>query len=119
MSGMETKLHLMADELGDYNGSSANLSGEGFAGMKFIAQATSEADFDAWVHDTKLAPNALNMDAYNELAVPSQDNPRSFYSSVEKGLYNTVIMKYMMPMPEGSGGEHEHMTHDTHNESHH
>jgi len=33
MSGMSSELHLMADEPGTYNGVSANISGEGFAGI--------------------------------------------------------------------------------------
>ena len=41
MPGMKTLLHLIADEPGDYRGSSANLSGEGFAGMVFTAKAAS------------------------------------------------------------------------------
>jgi cytochrome o ubiquinol oxidase subunit 2 len=35
MSGMSTQLHLIANHAGSYNGSSANISGEGFAGMRF------------------------------------------------------------------------------------
>jgi cytochrome o ubiquinol oxidase subunit 2 len=40
MAGMETKLHLIANEAGTYKGMSANYSGAGFSGMKFNAIAT-------------------------------------------------------------------------------
>jgi cytochrome o ubiquinol oxidase subunit 2 len=40
MAGMETKLHLLANEAGSYDGMSANYSGAGFSGMKFKAIAT-------------------------------------------------------------------------------
>ena len=39
MAGMSTQLHLMASEAGTYAGASANLSGKGFAKMKFDTKA--------------------------------------------------------------------------------
>jgi cytochrome o ubiquinol oxidase subunit 2 len=97
MSGMQTELHLMADQAGDYPGASANISGDGFAGMKFTARASSQADFDKWVQTAKSSPNALDSKAYNQLAKPSKNNKPAYYSSSEKGIYATVMMKYMMP----------------------
>jgi heme/copper-type cytochrome/quinol oxidase subunit 2 len=38
---------------GSFRGSSANLSGTGFSGMTFIAKASSEADFNAWVESVQ------------------------------------------------------------------
>lgn len=46
MNGMTTKLHLIANNQGTYRGSSANISGEGFADMVFSTVATSKDDFD-------------------------------------------------------------------------
>ncbi len=40
MAGMQTKLHLIANEAGTYDGISASYSGPGFSGMKFKAIAT-------------------------------------------------------------------------------
>ncbi len=97
MAGMQTKLHLMANETGDYNGSSANLSGEGFSGMKFVARASTPADFDRWVQAVKRSPEVLDMDTYKTLAKPSKDNPITYYSSSNNDLYNTVIGTYMTP----------------------
>ncbi|STV68800.1 cytochrome o ubiquinol oxidase subunit II [Klebsiella pneumoniae] len=46
MAGMQTQLHLIADEAGTYDGISASYSGPGFSGMKFKAIATPDrADF--------------------------------------------------------------------------
>lgn len=42
MAGMMTKLHLIANEEGVFDGISANYSGGGFSGMRFKAIATSE-----------------------------------------------------------------------------
>ena len=97
MAGMQTKLHLMADKLGTYRGSSANLSGEGFSGMKFDATATSREDFDVWVESVKQSGKPLTQAAYKQLAEPSKDVPMATYSPYDTTLYDTILMKYMMP----------------------
>ncbi len=99
MPGMSTKLHLQASEAGDYRGSSANLSGKGFADMTFTAHATPQQDFDAWVADTKSSAAQLTLDSYNELAKPSTGaKPTSYiFPASYEGLYDTVVMKYMTP----------------------
>ena len=97
MSGMSTQLHLMATEPGSYHGSSANISGQGYSGMKFIAKATTRADFDGWVAAAQQSPSALSQAQYNHLALPSRDNPVSTYTLAQAGLYDRVVMKYMKP----------------------
>lgn len=97
MAGMTTHLNINATEKGDYAGSSANISGEGFSDMKFTARAVSKAEFDAWVTQTKKSPDTLSAQAYAELAKPSKNNPQTLYASSAKGLYDTIVMKYMMP----------------------
>lgn len=42
-------LNLMGDTPGDYNGGAAEINGHGFAGMKFTARVSTQADFDTWV----------------------------------------------------------------------
>jgi cytochrome o ubiquinol oxidase subunit 2 len=97
MPGMTTHLHLDATENGDYQGSSANISGSGFATMKFTARASSASDFTTWVKQAKQSPDSLTMDAYAKLAAPSKSNPAHLYRSSAAGLYDTIVMKYMMP----------------------
>jgi cytochrome o ubiquinol oxidase subunit 2 len=97
MPGMLTQLHLSADTAGDYTGASANISGEGFAGMKFTARASSQADFDKWIHEAKNSSNTLDKNTYDQLAKPSKNNPASYYAKVQEGLYDTIMMKYMTP----------------------
>ncbi len=98
MPGMITQLHLQASSAGDYNGSSANISGKGFAGMTFMARATSKDSFKMWVKSAQQAPNKLTGATYASLAQPSQNNLPAYYSAVDPALYDTIIMKYMMPM---------------------
>ena len=97
MAGMTTKLHLNATEPGDYTGQSANISGEGFADMKFIARASSQADFNNWVKTVKQSGNQLTTMSYKELAKQSKDNPVTVYADSEDELFDSIIMKYMMP----------------------
>lgn len=98
MAGMQTKLHLIADELGDYRGISSNFSGNGFSEMKFVARVSTQKAFNQWVREVKQSPNKLNQRAYNELAQPSENNPRQYYSSANPDIYQSLLMKSMMPM---------------------
>lgn len=97
MSGMSTKLHLEADGAGKYKGSSANISGRGFAGMNFVAEATSQDDYKTWVRSAQEYGDTLTTADYDRLAKPSQNNKPQTFSYVSPNLYNDVLMKYMMP----------------------
>lgn len=99
MPGMKTQLYLASYETGTYEGSSANLSGDGFASMAFQAKACSETDFNKWVTEVQNSTNILEKDSYIELAKPSKETP-IFYSLKEDDLFNWTIMKYMMHMHE-------------------
>jgi len=98
MPAMRTKLHLIADETGDFRGVSANISGDGFAGMTFIARATSQEDFDGWVQSAKAGQKQLNLHAYNQLVKPSAYNPVATYILAQEDLFDQIIMKYMAPV---------------------
>lgn len=94
MPGMRTLLHLVADEAGSYRGSSANLSGEGFAEMVFTAKASTEEEYQNWVAAVK--GSALPID-YAELAKPSTKQALASFQA-EPGLFDRIVMKYMEPM---------------------
>ena len=97
MSGMSTQLHLMASHTGDYAGSSANISGDGFAGMRFKTHVTSQNDFDAWTRATAASSKQLTLAVYNKLVAPASNvAPASYaFPAAYDNLYDTVIMKYM------------------------
>jgi len=97
MAGMNSTLHLIANEPGSYNGISSNFSGRGFSGMKFTAIATPDRQgFDDWVAKVKASPEKLDtMQAYEQLAAPSEYHPVEFFSSVKPDLYQAVIEKFM------------------------
>jgi cytochrome o ubiquinol oxidase subunit 2 len=98
MTGHVNQLHLMADKIGNYPGSTAEINGSGFADMTFTTSVGSQADFDNWVKGAKQDNNTLNAAAYADLLKPSEDNAPALYSSYQPNLYDTVVMKYMSGM---------------------
>lgn len=98
MTGHVNQLNLMADSVGSYTGSSAELNGAGFAEMKFTAQASNASDFHYWIQEVKRTPAVLDTATYANLVKPSQNNSMSFYSAYENGLYDTVLSKYIGPV---------------------
>jgi cytochrome o ubiquinol oxidase subunit 2 len=97
MPGMVSKLHLMASEEGVFPGSSAHISGNGFAGMRFEVKATTEEEFDDWLQSIQENAPSLNMKTYNNLALPSQYDPPAFYTLKVDDLFDQIVMKYMIP----------------------
>jgi len=95
MSGMSTKLHLMADTVGSYRGASANISGEGFANMTFNVNSMSNADFSKWVIESANSKKPLDSTSYASLAKQSKDDGEITYMLMNNDLYNEIIMKYM------------------------
>ena len=100
MTGHVNRLNLLADTPGDYPGSSAEINGAGFSGMKFTARASSMEDFDRWVQEVKQSPDVLDTATYESVLKPSENNPTAFYSAFEPSLYENVLMKY--------AGSHDH-----------
>jgi cytochrome o ubiquinol oxidase subunit II len=94
MTGHVNRLNLIADTTGDYPGSSAEINGRGFSGMKFTARVSSLDDFNLWVKKVKRYPNVLNAAKYEDILVPSENNPAVSYSDYESNLYDKVVMKY-------------------------
>ena len=106
MAGMQTKLHLIANQNAEMDGISANYSGAGFTGMKFKAIATTQEAFDAWVKEAKSSPKQLEKAEYEALAKPSQNNPVELYSSYTPDLFQKIIDKYEGMKP-GTPVKHE------------
>lgn len=103
MSGMSTQLHLMADSTGTYAGSSANISGDGFADMRFNVNSVSQSEYSSWLRTAKDSKETLTGTSYQDLLKPSHKNPETTYALMNTTLYNEVIMKYMSS---GSGTKH-------------
>lgn len=122
MSGMSTKLHLIADGVGEYSGSSANISGTGFADMQFKVYSQSRQDFDSWVKSIHESSEGLDQKRYDELAEPSSLKQPKFFRLEAENLYDTIVMKYMMPDMKHDQTDHKagedtkmHADHETRN----
>ncbi|MGB6190253.1 MAG: cytochrome o ubiquinol oxidase subunit II [Aeromonas molluscorum] len=113
MAGMQTKLHLIANEAGQYDGISSSYSGAGFSGMKFKAIATpDQAGFDAWVAKVKQSSKPLmTMGEFDVLAKPSQYHPVEYFSSADPALFTKVINKFMGHGMKMKAGEEMDMSH--------
>jgi cytochrome o ubiquinol oxidase subunit II len=91
MPGMVTRLHLLADRLGEYPGISANFSGNGFAWMDFVVKAVPAAEFDGWVAKVRGSGPVLDIPGYAALAKPSQAVPPKTYRSVDPKLFERIV----------------------------
>jgi cytochrome o ubiquinol oxidase subunit 2 len=113
MTGHSNRLNLLADKVGDFPGSTAEINGSGFAGMTFKASVGTPTDFDMWVKGVRQNYPALDSTAYDKLVKPSEDTPPAFFNGYQSDLYDTVLMKYMGHMHEtNSSGSTEHEAHE-------
>ncbi len=105
MPSMVTRLNLIADHPGEFDGISSNFSGDGFSHMKFKARAfeTKQA-FAAWVDEVKASPKSLSdFSDYRQLAKPSIDVPVTYYSTVMPDLFNSVVTQFPGGMQHSGG----------------
>ena len=91
MPGMQTELHAVMNQPGDYDGFSANYSGAGFSDMRFKFHGLSAADFDHWVQETKASGQTLDRARYLQLERPSEREPVQHYATVSDGLYDAIL----------------------------
>ncbi|MEJ2041305.1 MAG: ubiquinol oxidase subunit II [Desulfosarcinaceae bacterium] len=94
MAGMQTRLHLFADEAGTYLGQNQEFSGRGYANMHFKAIALSREEFADWLQKIKQSPDALDLQRYETLARPDTDHPVMFFSSVQPGLFDHILRQF-------------------------
>ena len=95
MTGMSTNLNLIANSEGNFDGSAAEVNGQGFAGMKFVTQVRSQQAFDDWILKVQRAPTAFTKEVYSTLAMPSENEPKAVYSSIDENMYTSVIAQFM------------------------
>jgi cytochrome o ubiquinol oxidase subunit II len=91
MPGMQTRLHAVMNQAGEYTGFSANYSGAGFSSMRFKFHGLASADFDRWVQSAKASGTPLSREAYLQLEKPSQADPVKRFASVAPDLYDRIL----------------------------
>jgi cytochrome o ubiquinol oxidase subunit 2 len=97
MPSMETKLHAVINQPGEYAGFSANYSGAGFSAMRFKFLGMSAVDFDRWVQKAKAAGTELSRDGYLKLEQPSEREPVQRYRAVARNLFDAVVNRCVEP----------------------
>jgi cytochrome o ubiquinol oxidase subunit 2 len=104
MAGMVTQMNLLASEPGQFRGLNTQYNGMGFANQKFMANAVSQGDFDAWATKMSESKPPLNSAAWALLAKPSVLAAPQSFGSVAEGLFTGVVA--------GFTGGHPHMRAD-------
>ncbi len=98
MAGMQTKLNLIANATGNFRGLSTNFSGDGFSDMNFDVKVSSQQNFTKWVESVQQMPAKLTLETYDQLAQPGVIKEIQYFSYIKKDLFNTIVMKSMIPM---------------------
>lgn len=117
MPGMQTKLNAVINHAGDFDGFSANYSGEGFSGMRFRFRGLEGGGFDDWVKQAREKTEKLGREEYLVLERPSErEKPRQF-GTVAPDLFDAILnmcvdrtkmcMRDMMALDAKGGGGKE------------
>lgn len=95
MAGMRTRLHLLGNEVGVFDGLNTQYNGDGFSDNHFSVHVVQPEEMNQWAASVKQSKLKLTQDVYDKLLVPTEKVSPVYYSSVEAGLFNNVINKYM------------------------
>lgn len=95
MAGMRTRLHLVANETGLYEGMNTQYNGFGFSDMHFTTQVMEPEKMQLWFNQIKNSPNHLTAEVYDQLLKPSIGDKPQFFSGVIPNLFNNVMGLYM------------------------
>lgn len=91
MSGMVTRLQLLADHPGTYSGLSAMFSGDGFSDMRFAVDAVQDEGFEHWISQARDAGPVLDPLSFADLAKPSKAVAPFTYRAVAADLFSGVV----------------------------
>jgi cytochrome o ubiquinol oxidase subunit II len=99
MNGMVTRLHLRADNEGDFQGLSSHFSGDGFPNMLFDVHVISSLAFPDWVAKTARTDQVLNADSYGKLAKQSVEIASPTYRLDDPLLFQAIATQQIPPGP--------------------
>ncbi|WP_158700990.1 cytochrome ubiquinol oxidase subunit II family protein [Phytohalomonas tamaricis] len=102
MNRMVTRLHLIADKPGSFQGKNMQYNGKGFYKQRFTALAVNDDAFNAFVKSAREVGRPLNQKQYEVLARPSTGDEAAKalgaswvggairFSQVPNGLFSTI-----------------------------
>lgn len=107
MPGMRTRLHILAEAPGVFEGENTQFNGTGFPAQKFQAIAMTQEAFDAWIRSVKADGAPLTAEGYARLAQASTGAEARaemggaggpvdaiHFSSVEGDLFGAILRRY-------------------------
>jgi cytochrome o ubiquinol oxidase subunit II len=101
MAGMRTRLHLISNSEGLYEGLNTQYNGDGFSDMHFKVRVTDKKTFNNWVRKTRKASRPLNKLAYYKLTTPNKiigkPYPVHYYSGIPKNFFMHIMDQYTKP----------------------
>lgn len=108
MNRMESGLNLRVDREGDFFGTAAHFSGDGFSDMNFNVEALPRDAYERWVTGLHTGGGVLNARAYADLSRQSGNVKPFHYSQVQAGLFDAIVRQALPPAPgpdQGRQGE--------------
>lgn len=90
MPGMTTQLNLQADEVGTYQGLSAQFSGDGFADMRFEVAAKAPQEFQQWIAQTRVRGGTLSRATFAQLLKPARAGEPLTFAQADPELFAAV-----------------------------
>jgi cytochrome o ubiquinol oxidase subunit 2 len=92
MPGMRTLDAFRVDQPGNFEGFSADFSGDGFSWMQFSTRVVSASAFAAWVTRTQSAPDHLTYKRFQQVAQPTVNEGAQphYFSGVPQDLFVQV-----------------------------
>jgi cytochrome o ubiquinol oxidase subunit 2 len=97
MPGMTTKLHAVINKPGQFDGFSANYSGDGFSHMRFKFHGMSEAQFARWTEQVRQGGGRLDGSRYLVLEKPSEKAPVQRFAAVDADLFHKAVNRCVEP----------------------
>lgn len=95
MAGMRTRLHLIANDVGTFEGMNTQFNGDGFSDMHFETHVVQPAEMQKWVEEVKKSSQPLTEAAYKSLLTPTEGNKPMYFNKPMPELFNNVLMTYM------------------------
>lgn len=97
MSGMQTRLYLMADKLGNFEGGNYQYNGHGFAKNRFMAHSMTEKGYRQWLAKLRQQGTPLDMVRFKQFAKPSVVAHPVYFAPVAPGLFGDIIGQFHAP----------------------
>lgn len=95
MAGMRTRLHLVANQPGIYDGMNTQFNGKGFADMHFPVYVVLPEKMNNWLLDIKKSNYPLTDTVYRKLLNPSIRDKPTFFTEIKPDLFQNAIHTYL------------------------